>query len=103
MNFTTSPSLKPLAVQKSAHPFVNEQHVCFPNVVVVVFTVHVDRGPLRVYQMPSNPSDPCIRQYAVGTSCEYNEQDLNHHCLHTHLCLFAKHQASQCDQNPKLP
>lgn len=44
MNFTTSPSLKPLAVQKSAHPFVNEQHVCFPNVVVVVFVLDLVAG-----------------------------------------------------------
>lgn len=71
MNVTVSPSLRSLALQKSAQPFVNEQHVCFPNVVVVVNTGHGDRGPLSVYQRPSNPDAPCVRQYAVGTSCAH--------------------------------
>ena len=71
MNITVSPSLRSLAVQKAAQPFVNEQHVCVPYVLVDVFTVHGDKGPLRVYNLPLKRSAPTRRQYAVGTSCAH--------------------------------
>ena len=88
VNNTVSPSFSLLAVQKPAQPFVKEQVVYLPNVCVAVFTVHGDNGPCRVYEMPSNPSTPWVRQNAIGTSCAHPNHVLTtlpceHSCFST--------------------
>ena len=58
VNITVAPRFSALAMQNRAQPCVNEEMVCLPYVCTVVFTVHADTGPCRVYQHPSNPATP---------------------------------------------
>ena len=71
MNTTVAPSFRALAVQNRAQPFVKEQMVCLPCVCTAVFTEHANIGPCRVYQQPSNPDTPTVRQNDVGMSCDH--------------------------------
>lgn len=89
VNINVAPSFSALAVQNRAQPPVNEQMVCLPYVRVVVFTEHASRGPRRVYQRPSNPSTPCLRQNSVGTSYAM-KQTGPHVNLRAHIVYFSK-------------